>query len=215
MHPSYHPESEARNLLEENRVLREQVSTLTKERDAYRKAKAENDERFMQERDVTRQERDAAVALLAKVHATLGRRDSHGPEGDAAFLLDTLASVMRASRENSLAEGVATERAEKAERALEAARALARGWHLFARVITVGVDWKERLARESDRALVRAIRVCEAHSEKARKERSAAERAGAGARRSKAHSAHQTAKHLAAALTSLRSPQNVKDPVHE
>ncbi len=32
------------------------------ERDAYRKAKAENDERFMGERDVARQERDAARA---------------------------------------------------------------------------------------------------------------------------------------------------------
>lgn len=45
------------------------VDALIRERDAYKRAKTENDERFMIERDTARQERDAALAKLGKTAA--------------------------------------------------------------------------------------------------------------------------------------------------
>lgn len=44
-----------------------QVADLTAQRDAYARAKAENDERFMAERDEARAQRDAQVAALERV----------------------------------------------------------------------------------------------------------------------------------------------------
>lgn len=40
----------------ENERLREELAKMTRERDAYRRAKQENDERFMIERDEAREE---------------------------------------------------------------------------------------------------------------------------------------------------------------
>ena len=47
------------------------LAAAVRERDAYRKAKAENDERFMLERDEARRERDAALAELASVRRSV------------------------------------------------------------------------------------------------------------------------------------------------
>lgn len=52
---------------------RAQVATLTAERDAYKRAKAENDERFMLERDEARSERDTALARIAALEAEAAR----------------------------------------------------------------------------------------------------------------------------------------------
>ena len=52
---------------------RAQVAALTAERDAYKRAKAENDERFMLERDEARRERDTALARIAALEAQVTR----------------------------------------------------------------------------------------------------------------------------------------------
>lgn len=45
-----------KDLATENERLREELAKMTRERDAYRRAKQENDERFMIERDEAREE---------------------------------------------------------------------------------------------------------------------------------------------------------------
>lgn len=63
-------EAEYRKLIDaqitERDSLRSQLVTVERERNAYRKAKQENDARFMNERDQARQERDSIRALLAE-----------------------------------------------------------------------------------------------------------------------------------------------------
>lgn len=61
--------AEAAHLTAENGRLREALTELTAERDAYKRAKAENDERFMLERDAARRERDEARQQLAEERA--------------------------------------------------------------------------------------------------------------------------------------------------
>ena len=83
------------------------LATARRERDAYRKAKEENDERFMTERDDARRERDEAVAIVRdwlvwrSVHHV---SDVHFPD---------LASVL--SRARALVAGQATPDARDAE----------------------------------------------------------------------------------------------------
>lgn len=52
--------NDAAKLAEDVAALTTEVERLTRERDAYKKAKAENDERYMLERDEALNERDAA-----------------------------------------------------------------------------------------------------------------------------------------------------------
>ena len=58
-----------RSCMEEDR-MRERAEKAEAERDAYKKAKAENDERFMRERDEARAERDALQAKLDAMRPT-------------------------------------------------------------------------------------------------------------------------------------------------
>lgn len=89
---------------------RQAVDALVAERDAYRRAKQENDERFMLERDGARAERDAArealarVEALAKVQAVTSRARAES-DRDA---LDVLAIIERAA----LAQPATDEEAE-------------------------------------------------------------------------------------------------------
>ena len=57
-------------------ALLAEVERLRAERDAYRKAKQENDERFVVERDEARAERDAAREALARVEALADELDT-------------------------------------------------------------------------------------------------------------------------------------------
>jgi len=60
------------------------IGELERERDAYRKAKQENDERFMQERDAARA---AVERLLVALEEIAIAEDENGePESDAAVL---------------------------------------------------------------------------------------------------------------------------------
>ena len=92
---------------EEAEKMRASLATARRERDAYRKAKEENDERFMTERDDARRERDEAVAIVRdwlvwrSVHHV---SDVHFPD---------LASVL--SRARALVAGQATPDARDAE----------------------------------------------------------------------------------------------------
>jgi len=53
-----------------------EVVALLRERDAYRKAKQENDDRFMRERDDARRERDEARARIARYVAAVDEREA-------------------------------------------------------------------------------------------------------------------------------------------
>jgi hypothetical protein len=77
--------------------------------------------------DLQRERADKAEAFLTKCHAAIGARDSHGPEGDAACIIDTIHSLKESARENSLAEDAATERADKAEQERDALAAKLQG----------------------------------------------------------------------------------------
>ncbi len=72
---------------EENK-LRAAVAALTQERDAYKKAKVENDERFMLERDEARNERDAARDECFGLFATVNTLNRNAAESLAK--LDSL-----------------------------------------------------------------------------------------------------------------------------
>jgi hypothetical protein len=50
----------------------QRLEAMTRERDAYRIAKQENDERFMNERDQARHERDQALRNLKGIELALG-----------------------------------------------------------------------------------------------------------------------------------------------
>ena len=53
-------------------ALMSEIDRLTRELEAYRKAKAENDERFMIERDEARRERDEARRMLGECYVLSG-----------------------------------------------------------------------------------------------------------------------------------------------
>jgi len=57
-------------------ALRLAYLAMRRERDAYRKAKQENDERFMIERDTARAERDEARARIARYVAAVDEREA-------------------------------------------------------------------------------------------------------------------------------------------
>lgn len=63
--------NDAAKLAEDVDALTGEVERLTRERDAYKKAKAENDERFMLERDEARGQRDESVRQLRHYVALL------------------------------------------------------------------------------------------------------------------------------------------------
>lgn len=53
------------------RILVDRLAAMEAERDAYKRAKRENDERYMIERDDARRERDAALARVRELEATI------------------------------------------------------------------------------------------------------------------------------------------------
>lgn len=70
------------------------------ERDAYKRAKAENDERYMIERDEARAERDALAAALATAHRHAGRGDGHAtPMATADCIVSALVDASRDAHE--------------------------------------------------------------------------------------------------------------------
>lgn len=68
------------HFIQQYAVVKRQLEDMTKERDAYRKAKQENDERFMLERDAARRERDEA---LAEVQRLRDQQVEYDPYGEA------------------------------------------------------------------------------------------------------------------------------------
>jgi len=78
--------NDAAALAEDVAALTGEVERLTRERDAYRKAKAENDERFMLERDEARRERDdlfmTVNALNRNAEESLTKLDALAQERD-------------------------------------------------------------------------------------------------------------------------------------
>ena len=58
-------------LLAAVRAQRDEIERLTTERDAYKRAKAENDDRFMLERDEARIERDALAAEVERLNVEI------------------------------------------------------------------------------------------------------------------------------------------------
>lgn len=71
------------------RALREELAAMTRERDAYKRAKGENDDRFMIERDTAREELRKALLERdeAKERETDARRDFAALESDAALVV--------------------------------------------------------------------------------------------------------------------------------
>jgi len=65
-------------MTEQNELAKRRVGELEKELDAYKKAKQENDERFMIERDEARSKLAEAVGLLAPVASLGGPDDGTG-----------------------------------------------------------------------------------------------------------------------------------------
>lgn len=102
--------------------LRATIATLT-----HRAEAAEQSATLWRERcNASEAKADAALATIAKAHAVIGGRDTHGADGDAACIVDTVLDVMEASRDISRAEALAIDQRD-------AARFLAAGWRRLAR----------------------------------------------------------------------------------
>ena len=77
-------------------VMSHDLLAAAEERDAYRKAKQENDERFMRERDQARAGRDALLADAEQIISYLPR---HGNAVVPRFAVEDLAETVRRIRE--------------------------------------------------------------------------------------------------------------------
>lgn len=106
--------NDAAKLAEDVDALTAEVERLTRERDAYRKAKVENDERFMLERDEARNERDAArdecFGLFATVN-TLNRNAKESLTKLEALTQERDAALLKAQILEDSAAGWQTENA--------------------------------------------------------------------------------------------------------